>query len=1444
MLLFFTPRALAFALFGASIFTALVALASLPASTRFADVSVAGPERAQPFYSAAIRSPARTSLQSLAGNTITVNSVADVTNGTDGLCTLREAIAAANTDTASGLAMGECVAGSGEDIISFTTSGTITLLTALPDLSTSISINGPGANLLTVQRSTATGTPNFRIFNVSSSITATISGLTISGGRSNLSGAGVSNGGTLTLARVTITNNTAELGLGHGGGVSNTGDLTLTHSTVSGNTGGVGGGGISNSNLITIMNSTIVGNLAGSTGPGGGLYNSGGIATVTNSTFSANTTNTNGGGVFNTGGTVILTNTTVTNNATTNGTCGGVVGSSGTRVKNTIIANNLNSDVFGTIESQDYNLIENTAGATFTGTTTHNITGVDPLVGPLANNGGPTLVHALLPGSPAINAGSNANLPADTFDLDGDSNTTEPLPFDQRGTGFNRTADGNGEGTATVDIGAFEVQTILVTNTADSGDGSLRQAITQANIGADTQAINFQAGLTGAIALSTPLPDLTTPILINGPGANQLTVQRSTAAGTPDFRVFTIPQFGIASISRVTISNGRPTANQAGGGVSNRGTLTMTECNVYGNNLSPVIFDAGGGGLFNAGIMTLINCNIGGFAPGQGNGASGGGAGIMEIGTLVMTGGSIVGNAGTGIDVAQGGTTLINVNISSNSVFGGAGGVNVHGGATLINCLVSNNSSMVGGGGINVEGGGLIAINTTISGNTSGQGGGGIRQANNGATRLVNVTITNNRSDSNNTGGEPGGGIDNSFGTVTLANTIVAGNFRGNPGKTADDITGAIAASSSFNLIGTGGSGGLTNGTNNNQVGVANPGLGTLANNGGPTQTHALLPGSAAINAGSNALAVDQNNNALTTDQRGVGFSRIVNATVDIGAFESRGFSIAATGGTPQSATITTAFNLPLMATVSSVFGEPVGGGQVTFTATGSGASGTFGTGGAAATVTVDAGGVATSPVFTANGFAGNYNISAGGNGIAGSATFNLTNLKGSTTTSLSSSVNPSSFGQNVTFVAVVTSPAGMPTGTVQFKDNGTDIGPPQTLNASGQASISTSTLSLGVHTITADYNGDLNFSASAGSLSGGQVVGSIFQFNQFSYTVGEADPRVELTVTRSGNTSSASSVRFTTIDAAGLQNCNVFNGVASPRCDFIVQIGTVSFAAGETSKTFSVAIINDSYAEGTENFTVTISNPSGATLGAQSNTTVMIVDNESVTGPNPLDQTPFFVRQQYLDFLGREPDPPGEAAWISTINSCPANDTTCDRIHVSSIFFQSAEFQQRGNFVYRFYPVSYGRKPDYAEFVPDLASVSGFLSDPQLEAAKLGFIAEFMSRPAFVSSYNGLNNTQYVDTLLTTAGVTLASRQAMIDGLNAGTLTRAQVLRHIAESTEVATKYFNQAYAVMEYFGYLRRQPDAFYLDWIAVLDGGGSPRTMAIGFVNSAEYRQRFGP
>ena len=150
---------------------------------------------------------------------------------------------------------------------------------------------------------------------------------------------------------------------------------------------------------------------------------------------------------------------------------------------------------------------------------------------------------------------------------------------------------------------------------------------------------------------------------------------------------------------------------------------------------------------------------------------------------------------------------------------------------------------------------------------------------------------------------------------------------------------------------------------------------------------------------------------------------------------------------------------------------------------------------------------------------------------------------------------------------------------------------------------------------------------------------------------------------------------------------------MASSRCDYLTSIGTVQFAAGETSKTFSIPIIDDSYAEGNETFTVSLNNASGASLGTQSTTTVMIVDNETTTGPNPIDQSGFFVRQHYLDFLNREPDTSGLNFWVNNIESCGA-DANCravKRIDTSAAFFISIEFQQTGYLVERIYKASYG---------------------------------------------------------------------------------------------------------------------------------------------------------
>ncbi len=334
------------------------------------------------------------------------------------------------------------------------------------------------------------------------------------------------------------------------------------------------------------------------------------------------------------------------------------------------------------------------------------------------------------------------------------------------------------------------------------------------------------------------------------------------------------------------------------------------------------------------------------------------------------------------------------------------------------------------------------------------------------------------------------------------------------------------------------------------------------------------------------------------------------------------------------------------------------------------------------------------------------------------------------------------------------------------------------------------------------------------------------------------------VTVIRLGSTDTVATVNYATSDNAGLNNCNVVNSIASSRCDYATSVGKLTFAPGEVSKNISIPIVHDSFSEGFESFNVHLSGAVGAILSNNNSALVRITDTWSSGRLNPIGDVAFFVRQHYIDFLGRDPDPAGFTGWQNVINNCAPGDTNCDRIHVSRNFYQSPEFQQRGYFVYRFYPVSFGRKPDYAEFVPDLARVSGFLDDTQLEAAKAAFVNDFMARPIFASTYNSLNNTQYVDTLISTAGVTLTSRQALIEALSAGTKTRAQVLREIVESSEVSQKYFNQAFVVMQYFGYLRRDPDVFYLDWIQVLNTTGDSRGMINGFVNSLEYRFRFGP
>src|SRR6185295_10272433 len=194
-------------------------------------------------------------------------------------------------------------------------------------------------------------------------------------------------------------------------------------------------------------------------------------------------------------------------------------------------------------------------------------------------------------------------------------------------------------------------------------------------------------------------------------------------------------------------------------------------------------------------------------------------------------------------------------------------------------------------------------------------------------------------------------------------------------------------------------------------------------------------------------------------------------------------------------------------------------------------------------------------------------------------------------------------------------------------------------------------------------------------------------QLTSDTFSIGEAGTTLNVGVSRTGDTSGASTVEYTTSDPAGATDCNLLNTLASSRCDYLTTLGKLTFAAGETSKTVSIPIIDDVYAEGSETFTITLSNVTGATLGTAT-ATLTITDNESVNGANPMDSTSFFVRQHYIDFLNREPDGPGLAFWSDQINSCGADPQCIEvkRINVSASFFLSIEFQETGYLVYRTY--------------------------------------------------------------------------------------------------------------------------------------------------------------
>src|SRR5215218_5516859 len=361
-------------------------------------------------------------------NTITVNSLADDADGTDGECTLREAITSANTDASSGTATGECTAGSGDDVIEVGVMGTVNLTRVLPPLSSTIEIEGPGSAQFTVRRNTG---GDYRIFRVGSGAEVSLSGMTMTNGKTDDAG-GIMNRGTLTVTDSTVSANSAQF---TGGGIFNDqGTLTVTGSTISDNSSlhGAGGGGIFNHlGTLTITTSTISDNSASFAG--GGVYNSRGPLTVSSSTISGNTAADQGGGVYNLFGLTVIEFSTITNNTAPSGRGSGVESSdrvTRTKVLSSIISANTNTDVdfvgsnTNTFVPKGYNLIGD-GNATGAFNQTGDQTGVsDPKLDPLGSYGGPTQTHRLQSDSPAVDAGPPT---------DGDPIACPPPATDQRG---------------------------------------------------------------------------------------------------------------------------------------------------------------------------------------------------------------------------------------------------------------------------------------------------------------------------------------------------------------------------------------------------------------------------------------------------------------------------------------------------------------------------------------------------------------------------------------------------------------------------------------------------------------------------------------------------------------------------------------------------------------------------------------------------------------------------------------------------------------------------------------------------------------------------------------------------------------------------------------------------------------------------------------------------
>ena len=639
--------------------------------------------------------------------------------------------------------------------------------------------------------------------------TLTVTGSTISGN----TGGGIDNSGsTVTITDSTISGNTSQIG----GGIDNWGKLTVTHSTISGNTATNGsGGGIKNTGTLTLSNSTISGNRA-TYGPGGGIENKGTL-TSKNNTVASNSASSFGGGIYSPDGTTFL--------------------------NNTLLAGNSSRNCSGTFTDNGYNLDDgDTCNFRATGSK-HN---ADPMLGALAGNGGSTQTMALGTDSAAIDAG-NDTVCSEAASVNG---------LDQRATT-------RPQGTH-CDIGAYEYVFPVSVSTfaATSSSTSLNIPIT-----AFTPNVTLPPAASYLITTSSARPlstdsgwSASAPATFTVASSGSYTLYPWVKAASGDVSmVYASPASVTVCLSAITVTNNA----DSGAG-----------------SLRQAISDACPGGTLTFQKDTTITLTSGELLLDKNLTIDGGSHAIILDGHA----------ASKVIEVSFSTVSLKHLTIQNGKAIYGAGIYNYFGTLTVTDSTISGNTATSGpGGGIYNLGGTLTLTNSTISGNTAASGGGGI--ANYGTLTATNSTISGNTL----TGGS-GGGIYNE-GTLTAANSTIAGNTSSGSGG-GIQTTEAVNFYNTLLAGNTGGNcaGSITDGGHNLDDGStcgfsaanlslnsADPKLGALAGNGGPTQTLALGSGSAAIDAGDNSVCSNAASvNSL--DQRGV--ARPQGVRCDIGAFE------------------------------------------------------------------------------------------------------------------------------------------------------------------------------------------------------------------------------------------------------------------------------------------------------------------------------------------------------------------------------------------------------------------------------------------------------------------------------------------------------------------------------------------------------------------------------